>query len=377
MGNAPLREGENKVVLIAVNAIGARGAPSSPRCIVLDTQPPRIDGLEPQDNVSLGDVTAIRAIVRDSTIVSPIVSGVNPDSIQVLLDDVPLPFDDPNTPEVEGCQYNPLSGQLICNAAEPFADQSTHTIQIQVADGLGNLAEASSTFTIDRSLPDVAAPVISGIAPPDRTVLNAEALAREDFALRASASDTGPGNMIIDAVVEIITNGEKNYDYAGELAAQGKPCEALIVEWLKHPFICAAPPKTTGREAFGRHFVHDVIKGAQAQKLSDAHIVSTVTEFTVRTIFDYYDRFLLPYHSVDGICVSGGGVHNLTLMQRLETLFHPIPIKSIDSYGIPSDAKEAIAFAVLANEAVHGHPGNLAQVTAASQPKILGKFVPA
>ena len=191
------------------------------------------------------------------------------------------------------------------------------------------------------------------------------------------ASDTGPGNMIIDAVVEIITNGEKNYDYAGELAAQGKPCEALIVEWLKHPFICAAPPKTTGREAFGRHFVHDVIKGAQAQKLSDAHIVSTVTEFTVRTIFDYYDRFLLPYHSVDGICVSGGGVHNLTLMQRLETLFHPIPIKSIDSYGIPSDAKEAIAFAVLANEAVHGHPGNLAQVTAASQPKILGKFVPA
>ena len=193
MANVPVREGENEVVLIVVDAIGQRGAPASPRHIVLDTQPPQIDGLEPVDNAVLRDVNAIRAILRDSRIASPIISGVNPDSIQVLLDGVPLPFDDPSTPEIEGCQYNPLSGRLICNVAEPFADQSTHTLQIQVADGLGNLAEASSTFTIDRSLPDVTVPVISGINPPDGAALNAAALAREDFALRASAYDTESG----------------------------------------------------------------------------------------------------------------------------------------------------------------------------------------
>ncbi len=189
------------------------------------------------------------------------------------------------------------------------------------------------------------------------------------------ASDTGPGNMIIDAVVEIITNGKQKYDHAGQIAAQGQPCEALLEEYLQHPFIRAAPPKTTGRETFGKHFAHHVLKQAQAKKVYDSDIVATLTEFTARTIFDYYERFLFPYHSVDEICVSGGGSHNLTLMQRLKTLFHPLPVTSSDAYRIPNDAKEAIAFAILANEAIHGHPGNLPQVTGASQPMILGKFI--
>ncbi len=190
------------------------------------------------------------------------------------------------------------------------------------------------------------------------------------------AADTGPGNMIIDAVMEITTHSEVTYDRGGQLAARGQPCELLIAEWLKHPFICATPPKTTGREAFGREFARHVIEQAGARKLSDSDTVATVTEFTARTIFEYYNRFLFPHHPVDEIAVSGGGVHNLTLMQRLKTLFHPIPVQAIDTYGIPSDAKEAIAFAVLANEAVHGNPGNMPQSTGASQPKILGKFVP-
>ena len=191
------------------------------------------------------------------------------------------------------------------------------------------------------------------------------------------AADTGPGNMIVDAVTEIVTNGEYTYDSGGQLAARGQPCEPLIEKWMKHPFIQASPPKTTGREAFGKEFVHDAIEQAEAKQLSDSDIIATATEFTSRTIFDFYRRFLLPYYSCDEIVVSGGGVHNLTLMQRLKTLFNPIPIRVIDAYGIPSDAKEAIAFAVLANEAVHGNRGNLPQSTGASQSKVLGKFVPA
>ncbi len=191
------------------------------------------------------------------------------------------------------------------------------------------------------------------------------------------ASDTGPGNMIIDAVVEITTSGKEKYDFGGQRAALGQPCEALVAEWLDHPFIRQAPPKTTGREVFGVEFARRAIEASRAKKMSNSDIVATVTEFTARTIFDHYNRFLTPHHAIDEIAVSGGGVHNATLMQRLNTLFHPIDVQSVDAYGFSSDAKEAVAFAVLANEAVHGHCGNLPRTTGASQPKILGKFVPA
>ena len=191
------------------------------------------------------------------------------------------------------------------------------------------------------------------------------------------ASDTGPGNMIIDSVMEILTDGEEKYDNAGQLAAQGSVCESLLGEWLQHPFISARPPKTTGREAFGRQFADQAIQQAQNQNLASADLVATLTAFAAQTIFDYYRRFLFPHSSVDAIYISGGGSHNLTLMQHLKTLFQPIPLLPIDSIGVSSDAKEAIAFAVLANEAVHGHPTNLPQVTGASQPMVLGTFSPA
>ena len=191
------------------------------------------------------------------------------------------------------------------------------------------------------------------------------------------ASDTGPGNMIIDSVMEILTDGAEKYDNAGKFAAQGEVCESLLGEWLQHPFISAPPPKTTGREAFGRQFAHQAIQQAQNQNLDPTDLVATLTAFTAQTIFDYYRRFLFPHHSVDEIYISGGGSHNLTLMEHLKTLFQPVPLLPIDSTGISGDAKEAVAFAILANEAVHGHPTNLPQVTGASQPMVLGTFSPA
>ena len=191
------------------------------------------------------------------------------------------------------------------------------------------------------------------------------------------ASDTGPGNMIIDSVMEILTDGEEKYDNAGQFAAQGSVCESLLGEWLQHPFISALPPKTTGREAFGRQFADRAIQQAQDRNIVPADLVATLTAFTARTVFDYYRRFLFPHSPVDEIYISGGGSHNLTLMQHLKTLFQPIPLLPIDSIDFSSDAKEAIAFAVLANEAVHGNPTNLPQVTGASQPMVLGTFTPA
>lgn len=191
------------------------------------------------------------------------------------------------------------------------------------------------------------------------------------------ASDTGPGNMIIDSVMEILTDGEKKYDNAGQYASQGSVSEPLLAEWLEHPFLTAPPPKTTGREVFGRQFANQVLEQARTHSVNPPDLVATLTVFTAQTIFDYYRRFLFPHYSVDEIYISGGGSHNLTLMQHLKTLFRPIPLLSADAIGVSSDAKEAIAFAVLANEAVHGRPTNLPQVTGASKPMVLGTFFPA
>ena len=139
------------------------------------------------------------------------------------------------------------------------------------------------------------------------------------------ASDTGPGNMIIDSVMEILTDGEEKYDNAGQFAAQGSVCKSLLAEWLQHPFISAPPPKTTGREAFGRQFAVQALQQAQDQSIGPVDLVATLTAFTAQTIFDYYRRFLFPHHSVNEIYISGGGSHNLTLMGQMKRLFQPIP----------------------------------------------------
>ena len=190
-------------------------------------------------------------------------------------------------------------------------------------------------------------------------------------------SDTGPGNMLIDAVTEIVTNGKQTYDASGKIAALGCTSEALLDEWFQDAFLRLTPPKTTGREAYGWQFAKRAFKQAQAHNVSPQDLVATVTEFTARTIFNHYKRFLFPHHFIEEICVSGGGTYNQTLMEQLKELFDPIPILSSDSYGIPNDGKEAVAFAILANEAIHGYQAGLPHVTGATQPKVLGKFVPA
>ena len=189
-----------------------------------------------------------------------------------------------------------------------------------------------------------------------------------------SASDTGPGNMCIDAIVREITEGKERYDQSGMRAAQGTPYQPLIDEWLKHPFFRLQPPKTTGREMFGNNFAMECLATCRKHGLGDNDCIATLTELTVQTITNYSEQFI-EQSPIDVLYVSGGGVHNRTVMQRLSEALVGTTVEPVDNSGISADAKEAIGFAILANETFHGHSGNVPSATGASVRKILGKFV--
>ena len=190
-----------------------------------------------------------------------------------------------------------------------------------------------------------------------------------------SAADTGPGNMCIDAVVTEITQGSEHYDKAGERAAQGTPYQPIINEWLKHPFFHQSPPKTTGREMFGHTYPMECLEACRKHKLSDNDCIATLTELTIQTIIGYIAQFITQQNPIDVLYVSGGGVHNQTIMRRLSELLSDTAVEPVGTSGISADAKEAIAFAILANETLHGNAGNLPSATGASVRKVLGKFV--
>ena len=190
-----------------------------------------------------------------------------------------------------------------------------------------------------------------------------------------SAADPGPGNMCIDSVVSELTGGTERYDKAGQRAAQGTPYQPLIDEWLKHPFFQIAPPKTTGREMFGHTFAMECLAACRKHRLSDNDCIATLTELTIQTIALYISQFVPEKNSIDTLYVSGGGVHNQTVMQRLRDVLANTTVEPVDNSGISADAKEAIAFAILANESLHGQAGNLPSATGASMRKVLGKFV--
>jgi anhydro-N-acetylmuramic acid kinase len=207
---------------------------------------------------------------------------------------------------------------------------------------------------------------IGGIA--NITLIPADARPEEVFGF-----DTGPGNMVIDALVRHFTRGKKAYDAGGGLAARGRVIEPLLAELLRLPFFRQRPPKSAGREQFGaeyvrRHFLRR--RGAPPQDL-----LRTATELTARTIADALERFVFPRVKVHRLIVSGGGAHNRLLVSRLGELLSNLSVDLSDKYGLPVDAKEAIAFAVLADRTLHGLPGNLPRVTGARQPVVLGKVV--
>jgi anhydro-N-acetylmuramic acid kinase len=193
---------------------------------------------------------------------------------------------------------------------------------------------------------------------------------------RVLALDTGPGNMVIDALTQQLFS--RPFDDAGKIAASGEVIEPVLQRVLTKPFFRAKPPKTAGREEFGREFTAEFLRSAGRARNED--IVATATALTARSIADAVKRFVLPRSrarsSFRELIVSGGGAKNATLIAMLAKQLAPmgIVIRFSDKFGLPSQAKEAVAFALLAHETWHRHPSNVPSATGAKQPAILGKI---
>ncbi|GIV61479.1 MAG: anhydro-N-acetylmuramic acid kinase [Rhodothermaceae bacterium] len=186
------------------------------------------------------------------------------------------------------------------------------------------------------------------------------------------AFDTGPGNMVLDALARRLLG--RPCDTGGAVAARGTPHEGLLDELLAHPYFDRRPPKSTGRELFGTPFVDRLWERARRLGLSAADVLATATALTARTVRDACRRFVAARHQPDEVLVAGGGVHNATLMRYLRDAFAPVPVRSTAEDGIDPDAKEALCFAVLAHETLNGVPTNLPAVTGARHPTLLGKI---
>jgi anhydro-N-acetylmuramic acid kinase len=160
------------------------------------------------------------------------------------------------------------------------------------------------------------------------------------------------------------------------LASGGEVDAALLEELLRHPYFAAAPPKSTGRESFGRPFVERLLSATRPEGDRDwMDLVATLSELTCRSIADAYGRWLLPA-GLDEVFVSGGGSRNPWLMRRLGELLAPLPVRDVGELGVDAEAKEAVSFAVLTWAHLHAVPASLAGATGAAGPRVLGSFTP-
>jgi anhydro-N-acetylmuramic acid kinase len=193
------------------------------------------------------------------------------------------------------------------------------------------------------------------------------------------AFDTGPGNALIDWAAGAATGGAWTYDQEGELASEGRVIAPLLAEWLAHPFFAAPPPKTTGRELYTTELARSWQAAVAAQGGTPLDLVATLTELTAAAIADAYARFA-PGAVVE-VVVGGGGARNPALMAALARqlaarLGWPVALTTHEALGIDSDAKEALAFALLAYLCWHGWPGNVPACTGAHRPALLGQITP-
>lgn len=187
------------------------------------------------------------------------------------------------------------------------------------------------------------------------------------------AFDTGPGNMLVDELSMMLTG--QSFDEGGGMAAQGEVCGPLLERLLANPFFQLAPPRTTGRETFGRTAARTLLSDANRLRLSDYDILATATALTAESIANAYQQFLNPIEPIECVVLGGGGVQNATLVSRLTHSLSPARVTTHEEFGIRGDAKEAIAFALIAYESLHGRPSNIPSATGARSRAVLGKIV--
>jgi anhydro-N-acetylmuramic acid kinase len=189
------------------------------------------------------------------------------------------------------------------------------------------------------------------------------------------AFDTGPGNMVIDALAQSLFG--KPFDRNGKFAAEGTVLEPVLAAQLRNPYYRLKPPRTAGREQFGRAFAADFLVECRRYSGKPEDALATATALTAETIASSYERYVLRKMGKRGVdyIVSGGGARNATLMAMLAQRLEPMGCKLAvsEEFGLPAEAKEAAAFALLAWQTWHRLPGNLPAATGAKRPAVLGQ----
>lgn len=201
-------------------------------------------------------------------------------------------------------------------------------------------------------------------------IANFTALPRNSRIDDVVAFDTGPANMVIDALMSRLF--KKGCDEGGIVGMRGEVIPSLLRWMMRHPYLRKSPPKSTGREMFGEAFINRILTKWKKEPRED--LIATSAAFTAASVHDQYHRFISKRMKVDELIISGGGMHNMAVVQRLEHYFWPARVRPLSDLGIDPDAKEAICFAILANETIAEHPSNVTRVTGASRQVVLGKI---
>ncbi|MBO8163947.1 MAG: anhydro-N-acetylmuramic acid kinase [Brevibacillus sp.] len=209
---------------------------------------------------------------------------------------------------------------------------------------------------------------IGGIA--NVTVLPAAATVDQVYAF-----DTGPGNMLIDELVKRETNGRARYDEGGKIAASGRVSRELLELFMQDEYYRRRPPKSTGREVYGLAFADRFVREGRKLQLGFADLIATATALTAQTITQAYRQHIFPEVQIGEVIVSGGGAHNQTLLAMIKDDLPPgVRLTTTAEFGVPDDAKEAVAFAILGHETLMDRPSNVPSVTGAARPVILGNL---
>ena len=207
---------------------------------------------------------------------------------------------------------------------------------------------------------------IGGIA--NVTVIPAGAELADVFAF-----DTGPGNMVMDALVRHFSGGRNAFDRNAEIAGEGALLPGLLEALLRDKYFAEPPPKTAGREQYGAKYVAALLAHREARRARPEDVIRTATILTALSILDAFHRFIAPKAKISELIVSGGGARNPLLMAQLESGLDGVHVRDAGELGVPADAKEAFAFAILAHETLRRRPANVPGATGAKRPVILGK----
>lgn len=233
------------------------------------------------------------------------------------------------------------------------------------AGGMGAPLVPYTEYILYRSKKSRALQNIGGIG--NVTVLPENCKAEDIYAF-----DTGPGNMIIDELVKRLKG--LSYDKNGFIASQGCVNENMLEYLMSSSYFNMSPPKTTGREMFGSQFVDILLERWGSLNAED--IIATATMFTARSISDSYRKFIFNKHRIDEVILSGGGSYNLTLKNMISSQLGECRVLTQEDLGFSSDAKEAVAFAILANETLNHKCSNIIGATGAKERVILGNITP-